>query len=167
MLRPMSAPTTPEAHVKPVGLRLIIAYKVIKSALVLGVAVLLTRAPEKASAFTEHLIHALAERGALLHRIGEWLRAHGAATLVTDARMVAWVDGVTTGIEGALLISGRAWGEWVVVGSLALLIPAELVSLDRRFSLAKVVVIVVNVAIVAYLVHLRLRARRGVPRASP
>ncbi|MCY1019819.1 DUF2127 domain-containing protein [Pyxidicoccus sp. MSG2] len=163
----MFAPSTPEAPAKPVGLRLIIAYKVVKSALVLGVAVLLTLAPETAGAFTEHLIHALTERGALLHRIGEWLRSHGAATLVTDARTVAWVDGVSTAIEGALLISGSAWGEWVVVGSLALLIPAELVSLEHRFSVAKVVVIVVNVAIVAYLVHLRLRARRGVPRASP
>jgi uncharacterized membrane protein (DUF2068 family) len=167
MLRPMPAPIPPEAIAKPLGLRLIIAYKVIKSALVLGVAVLLTLAPEKASAFTEHLIQALSERGALLHRLGEWLRAHGAATLVTDARTVAWVDGVSTAIEGALLISGSAWGEWVVVGSLALLIPAELVSLEHRFSVAKVVVIAVNVAIVAYLVHLRLRARRGVPRASP
>lgn len=159
----MSVPSTPESAGRPLGLRLIIAYKVTKAALVLGLAVLLTLAPDKAGAFTEHLIQALTERGALLHRLGEWLRAHGAATLVTDAKMVAWADGSTTALEGALLISGSAWGEWVVVAGLAVLIPFELVSLERHPSIARVVVVVVNAAIVAYLVRLRLKARRHAP----
>jgi uncharacterized membrane protein (DUF2068 family) len=162
MLHLMSAPSAPRA-VRPLGLRLIIAYKVGKAALGLSVAVLLTLAPEKADAFTEHLIHTLSEKGALLRRLGEWLRAHGVATLVADARWVAWLDGTTTALEGGLLLSGRAWGEWVVVAGLAVLIPLELVSLEQRPSMVKGAILAVNVAIVVYLVRLRLRARRVAP----
>ncbi|QSQ22954.1 DUF2127 domain-containing protein [Pyxidicoccus parkwayensis] len=156
----MSAPSTPEKAAKPLGLRLIIAYKVAKAVLVLGLAVLLTLAPRTADTFTEHLIQSFSERGSLLRRIGERLRAHGVEALVTDARTVAWADGFSTSIEAALLLTGSAWGEWIVIAELAVLVPAELVSLERRPSLMKGVIIAVNVAIVAYLVRLRLRARR-------
>ena len=144
---------------RPLGLRLIIGYKVIKAVLMLGLALTLTLEPAKAGALVEQLVHELSQGGAFLRRIAEWLQSKGPATLVADTRLVAWLDGTSTALEGGLLLSGKSWGEWVVIAGLAVLIPAELVSLERHPSLAKVAVIAVNAAIVAYLIHLRLKSR--------
>jgi uncharacterized membrane protein (DUF2068 family) len=72
---------------------------------------------------------------------------------------LAWLDGVSTAVEGFLLLQGRPWGEWVVVAALAVLIPFEALALARHPSGFKLLVLSVNALIVAYLVFLRLGAR--------
>jgi uncharacterized membrane protein (DUF2068 family) len=80
--------------------------------------------------------------------------------LVHWGALLAWLDFVSTTLEAVLLMMGKAWGEWVVtIGIAALLVP-ELVSLEKRPSWARLVVLLVNAAIVVYLAQRRLRAAR-------
>jgi uncharacterized membrane protein (DUF2068 family) len=58
--------------------------------------------------------------------------------------------------EGTGLLLRKRWAEYFTIIATALLIPLELYELQRHFTTAKVGVLVVNVAIVVYLVvHVR------------
>ena len=70
---------------------------------------------------------------------------------------MAWLDSVTTAAEVILLLRGKAWGEWLVAAGLGALVVVEVVSLERRPSLTRLVVLIVNAAVVAYLVARRSR----------
>ena len=61
--------------------------------------------------------------------------------------------------EGIGLLSRRRWAEWFTVGITGSFVPLEIYELVRRPGPGKVVAIIVNVAIVAYLL-MRLRATR-------
>ena len=56
--------------------------------------------------------------------------------------------------------SGYSWGRWLVVGATATLLPLELFEILQRPRPARVLVFVINAAIVVYLVRLAGRARR-------
>ena len=62
-------------------------------------------------------------------------------------------------IEGIGLLMRKHWAEYFTVITTAALIPLEIYELVRHFTAAKVVVLVINVAIVVYLI-MRLRNRR-------
>jgi uncharacterized membrane protein (DUF2068 family) len=62
-------------------------------------------------------------------------------------------------VEGTGLILGRAWAEWVTVIATASFVPFEAFELVRRASVAKGILLVVNFAIVIYLVW-RIRGRQ-------
>jgi uncharacterized membrane protein (DUF2068 family) len=57
----------------------------------------------------------------------------------------------------------RAWAEWVALFSGAVYIPFELADLLRRPSLFAVAVILINLAIVLYMLKLRIEARTTRP----
>ena len=141
---------------RPLGLRIIIGYKLSKAPLMLALALWLTVAPRSAI-YVADVIVRISERGVTLSRLGSWIQEHLTRALAMDAAIIALVDGAWTAAEGFLLLQGRAWGEWVVVAGLAALVPVEAVSLGRNPSLFKLVIIAVNSAIVAYLVFRRLR----------
>jgi len=61
-------------------------------------------------------------------------------------------------VEGTGLWFQRRWGEWATVVITGLLIPVEVYEIDRHPSTVKVLVLVVNVAVVWYLIH---RIRTG------
>jgi hypothetical protein len=141
------------------GLRWIIAYKVIKAIGVLALAALLLSRPKETLRWAEELTSDLVSSRWLLHRLGLWLAAHSGATLLRDARWLAILDGGTTAIEAGLLISGRSWGEWVVAFSVASLLPFEAVSLWQHFHWGKVVVLLINGVVAAYLFRRRIVSR--------
>jgi uncharacterized membrane protein (DUF2068 family) len=62
-------------------------------------------------------------------------------------------------VEGVGLILGRAWAEWVTVVATSSFIPFEVYELVHRASAAKAIILVINIAIVIYLI-LRIRGRR-------
>ncbi len=150
----MSTPTRPR------GLALIIAYKVVKAPLALLLAAYLALNPSGAVHVALGLAHELSEGGALLGKFAAWLETHVTLHAVTRGAMLAGLDGVVTALEALLLWRGSALGEWVVVVGLAVLVPFEAVSLERHPGPLRVVVLVINVAIVVYLFQLRLRALR-------
>ncbi len=124
----------------------------------LAVAAALTFAPVRSDHFLRHLAAELSEWGVVGWRLAQWLGPRLTRGIEIKAALLAWLDGTTTLIEGILLFSGKAWGEWLVVAGLALLIPIEAVECARRPSLARAAVLAVNALAVAYLARRRLRA---------
>jgi hypothetical protein len=141
------------------GFKLIIAYKFCKAALMFGVALWLTIAPGAAYRTLEVVARELAEGGAMFGRAGHWIQDHLSSSIVIRGAILAWLDGISSGLEGFLLWSGKAWAEWIVIFGLACLLPFEIASIAHRPGLLKFGVFGVNVLIVAYLTRARLRQR--------
>jgi len=141
-------------------LRLIVGYKFAKAPIMLVLALWLTAAPDSVLRSMEFLARELADGGMIWSRLGAWIQAHLTGTAMTEAAVLAWLDAASTALEGILLLTGKAWAEWIVVVSLASLVPLELLSMETRPGLLKSAVLVINVAIVIYLVRRRTRKRR-------
>lgn len=62
--------------------------------------------------------------------------------------------------EGIGLILRQHWAEYLTIIATACLVPFELYELGRRVTLTRIVALVVNVVIVAYLVKVLRRDRR-------
>ena len=139
------------------GFKLIIAYKFCKAALMFGVALWLTMAPGAAYRTLETVARELAEGGLVFGRAGHWIQDHLTNSFVIRGAILAWLDGVSSALEGFLLWSGKAWAEWIVIVGLACLIPFEIISIMHHPGLAKFVVLGVNILIVLYLARARLR----------
>lgn len=69
------------------------------------------------------------------------------------------LDAVVLLVEGWALLRGRAWGAWLVVAASGVLLPFEVVSLVERPAAGRVLLLLVNGAIVAWLVVHALRKR--------
>lgn len=149
------------------GMKLIILYKAVKAPLVLALAVVLTLNPEGALRTLEHLVRDLSEGGALLGRLAHFIDAHLTRRALGRGALLAWLDGLTTSLEAFLLWRGQAWGEWIVVAGLATLVPFELEALTRHPTFTRLLAVVLNVGVVAYLVRLRLAERRSASTESP
>jgi len=63
-------------------------------------------------------------------------------------------------VEGIGLWLERVWAEYLTIIATTSFIPFEVYEIVKHTSALKIAVLVVNVAIVGYLVHLRLRARK-------
>ncbi len=141
---------------RPIGMRVVIGYKMAKAVLMVVVASWLTATPSGAYQAVERLARDLAEAGAASAHVGAWLEQHLSLRIVKHAMWLAWGDALTTAAEAALLLQRKPWGEWIVTAGLGLLLPIELVALARRPSAAKVVALVGNGAVVAYLLRRRM-----------
>lgn len=142
---------------KRFGFKLIISYKFCKAALMFGVALWLTIAPGAAYRTLELVARELAEGGAAFARAGHWIREHLSNSIVIRGAILAWLDSLSSALEGFLLLSGKTWAEWVVIVGLGCLLPFEVLSLEHRPGWGKVLVLLANVLIVAYLARLQLR----------
>jgi uncharacterized membrane protein (DUF2068 family) len=88
------------------------------------------------------LIHRLLTR--ILSVTPAQLRAASAGTFVYAGLLLT---------EGLGLLFRKRWAEYFTIVTTAGLIPIEVYELSRRVSTAKVTVLIINVAIVAYLVR--------------
>jgi len=68
-------------------------------------------------------------------------------------------------VEGIGLWRGKRWAEYLTIGVTTSLLPFEVGAVYHKFTLVRVLTLVVNVAVVAYLVW-QLRAVRHAERAS-
>jgi len=139
------------------ALQLIIAYKLAKAALMLGVAVWLTFAPGAAYRSAQWVVRELTEGGSAFAWAGRWISAHLTGHLLVRGAELAWLDGLTSTVEAGLLWSGRPWARWIVIASLACLIPFEIHSIVHVPRIGKALVLAANVLIVAYLARAQLR----------
>jgi len=137
----------------------------VKGPAMLILALWLTIAPGAAYRSLDTLAFELAQGGYLLARAGVWLQAHLTHQVVTEGAALAWLDSVTTFIEGFLLLNGSPWAEWVVTIAVALLLPLEVLSLLHRPGVTKLLLLIANAAIVVYLVRRRL-AGAHLPQAE-
>ena len=147
------------------GLKLIIAYKLAKAPVMLGLAIWLTLAPSGAYNFVEDVVDQLSAAGNVWSRLAEWIDAHFSLRVVHGGAALAWLDGLLTTAEAVLLLMRKPLGEWLVAIGLGSLLPLELFSFYRKPGVVKVLVLLINGAVVLYLVRRRLieaRLERGV-----
>jgi uncharacterized membrane protein (DUF2068 family) len=150
----------PKLH-GPRTLALIAAFKFLKAALliVLAIALFHLRDPDASEHFVGWL-HRLpiATGHQLVTQLIEWL-------LGTTARTIGWFGAISLGyatlygIEGFGLWRNAHWAEYLTVITTSLLVPVEIWELFHHATPMKGLALVINLAIVAYLVHL-LRAER-------
>jgi len=135
------------------GLSVVVAYK-------LGKAVI-----ELLALVAVLVLHGALGRdaGALSARIERhWL--HGIGAVLADLlRLVAHAgntrlivvalggDALSSAVEGMLLWRGNRWARWVVLASTGLPLPWELIRLVRQPSVARLVLLLVNVAILGWV----------------
>jgi uncharacterized membrane protein (DUF2068 family) len=65
--------------------------------------------------------------------------------------------------EGVGLALQKRWAEYVTILTTASLLPLEVYEIVKRFSVAKTVVLLINIAVVVYLVY-EVRRTRGTHR---
>lgn len=143
------------------GVRLILAYKLIKAGFQIAAAVVLFYGARhgltaKLTHFAEQLRHHAVYAGSNLLARAILKFTHAGHGLVWTA-YAALADAVISAVEGFALWRGYTWGEWLVVGTTASLIPFEIWALSRHLRAGRVALLVLNLVIVAYLVN---RARR-------
>jgi uncharacterized membrane protein (DUF2068 family) len=90
---------------------------------------------------------------------------------VTDAKLwaAAWLAfaySTLRFVEGYGLWRCRTWAEWVAAVSGTLLLPLEVRELFRRVTLLRCGVLIVNVAVVLYMVYIILANRREHKKAA-
>ncbi len=144
-----------------VGLRFIVAYKLLKAGLELVIGVVLL-------ALSRHVTNEL-------HAIANALHEHAVAawSLMLSARLVGLatrkhvvlvgaasiLDAVVSYVEGWSLHRRYRWSRWLVVVATGSLVPFEIASLVRHFTVVRLLVLLLNAWIVIYLVRHRLTAR--------
>jgi uncharacterized membrane protein (DUF2068 family) len=144
------------------GMKVIIGYKLVKAPLMLVLAIWLTFRGPSALRVADAIARELADAGARWERLAQWISVHVTARAVAVAAVVAWLDAVVTALEGALLLTGRTWGEWIVLFGIAALLPLEIEALVRHPGPFKALGLVANAVIVAYLAWRRTsQARNG------
>ena len=142
------------------ALKAIIAYKLAKAPVMLALAIWLTLAPNQVYRVALEIGEQLSEMSAIWARLAPWIQEHLTVRFLRWGAIVAWFDAISTALEAVLLLLGKAWGEWLVAIGLSLLLAPELLSLQRRPSWLKLIVLASNGGIVAYLCWRRVRALR-------
>jgi uncharacterized membrane protein (DUF2068 family) len=147
---------------------LIGVFKLIKAGLLvaLGVASLLA-APERLARSAERIMRwmgAYAGRDTVQHAVTRLLSVGRATTERFGLFSLCYA--VVFTIEGIGLLRKKSWAEWLTVFVTASFIPVEVYELVRRPAPGKIAALVLNAAIVAYLVWRRLQDRRGHRRGA-
>ena len=106
------------------------------------------------------------------HRMGHAIV--NAASKLTDARLwaiaaAAVFDSGVRFVAAWGLWNRRVWAEWFVLLSGALYLPLEILKLAERANWLHVSIFVANVAILLYMLYIRLQSfrRAGTPEAQP
>ena len=140
-------------------LRLIALERIVRGTLLLGAGVyLLFHLNSDFGRLGERVMRAieLDPRRPFLHRIVVYLH-HLHASELRIAALFAFGYGLLELVEGTGLWLDQLWAEYLTVVATSLLIPLELYELVRHPTALKAGGLVVNMLIVAYLVHLLRR----------
>jgi uncharacterized membrane protein (DUF2068 family) len=137
---------------RPLGIRLIIAYKLARAVLQFAAAIVLfvhRRVGAPAALLTwaletnRHLGHVLWEAVARALVAGAHHLTAIALALALDASLAA--------LEAFALVRGYRWAAWLVVATTSLPLPWELVELARHPHAGRFALLALNLAVVAYL----------------
>jgi uncharacterized membrane protein (DUF2068 family) len=139
---------------RPLGVRLIVLYKAVKAVaeLALAAGLLALAASGEVESMRElaaELRHHVASRWSLL--AGRALGALASARGVHLLELGLVLDAALSAVEGWSLWRGYRWGEWLVVVATATPLPLEVLDIARSHRLSRVVLAVVNAAVVVYL----------------
>jgi len=153
---------------RPAGLEAIILYKLIKAGLEVGLGlfavILIVRGAEAGAATLAQVL--------LDHFTGGWslevatLIVVGATSAhVKFVAVAAFADAVLSAVEGLALAANRWWAPWLVVGATATLLPWEIFELLRHPGWGRVLILIINLAVVAYLLRTVQRQQAQAPPA--
>lgn len=159
-MRALTAPVAPlvaslaEKVDEGQAMRLIIAYKAIKGAAMLLAGLALSIAVWRGQG--EHL-HSLAmslreyvTARLAVETVELFLKIATPGHLAITSLAIA-LDGTVSIVEAWLLHRGKRWAIWLVVTANSALIPWELYELVAHFRWLRVVLLIVNIAVVLYL----------------
>jgi uncharacterized membrane protein (DUF2068 family) len=143
---------------------LIVTYKFTKAVLQVAAAVLLfygaahglsAKLADFADRLREHAVHAWTNvfAAALLR----FVHSRHSLAFTADALLL---DAGLSSVEGWALSRGYTWGEWLVVGTTAFLLPFEIRALLHHVRVGRVLLLALNLVIVAYLI-VNIRQRRA------
>jgi uncharacterized membrane protein (DUF2068 family) len=138
----------------PRGLRLIAAFKIFKGLVLFAVGIGAVKLLHKDVAFeverwadifrvdpNNHYIHRLMERFSILD--ARKLKELSVGTFFYSALLLT---------EGVGLMLGKRWAEYFTIVATSSFIPLEVYELTKRVSSPRLVVLLINVAVVVYLV---------------
>jgi uncharacterized membrane protein (DUF2068 family) len=152
---------------RPVGLRLIAGFKFIKAAVLIaaGLGALRLLSPERATLAQDWLAGLVLDQD---HRLvallaGRALMAlDGAASQeLTRLSVAAFLFATLYVIEGVGLALARLWAEYLTVAVTISFLPIEVVAAWHRWTFLRSATILVNIAVVVYLLGQLRRARRA------
>lgn len=146
------------------ALKLIIAYKLARAALsLLGALTVLVLVPTGLAAPLERYLERLhdgAVNALALSLTRLLVSAAGSEHMLFVAAALA-LDGGILLVEGWALLHEWRWGVWLVVGASSLLVPFEVAALVRHPAVERALIVLINAAIVGWLVARALRHHRG------
>lgn len=154
-------PIAVDQRTSAVGLRTVATFEACKGVLVLLLGCALFAVHRNAEDFAANLLYHL-------HIDPDRRLAHmlmDAATKVTDARLWTIAAAVLSYvsvrfIESWGLWNRRVWAEWFALLSGAMYLPWEILKIAERVDWERVGVLVINLAIVLYMLFIRIRACR-------
>ena len=161
--RPKAPPKAIDESSSTKGLRAVATFEAIKGAAVLALALgLLHWLHRDLGDSVENLLahlHINTE-----HRVGASIVE--AASKMTDARLWGFAAGalayaMVLWVEAWGLWNRRVWGEWFALLSGALYLPLEIAKLVEKPNAVHATVFLVNVAILAYMLEIRLRSMKN------
>jgi hypothetical protein len=104
------------------------------------------------------------ELGGLGNAISEWISREVTGRNIALAIALVGLDALSTSLEGLGLHFRQRWAAWLVVVATSFLVPFEVWGLIHKHTAVRAVILVINLAIVAYLVRrVLLASPRGVP----
>lgn len=147
------------SRTEEVGQSAIAAYKGIKGAIELVLALVLglaTLVGARVDASIVHVGHAL--RHGVVEAWSIELAALLTPTHVAWTALALLLDGALTTLEGWALRRGHSWGPWLVVVATSCFIPFEIIAVAHHARVLRIAMLVLNVAIVAFLARKALHA---------
>jgi uncharacterized membrane protein (DUF2068 family) len=156
-------PPSPDRDTNDAAMRALVGYKLVKAAvqLLLGIVlviVVLAGHADVLQSVAELLRHDLSQAWAL--RLATYLMNMATPRHVELTAVALFLDAGLSGVEGWALHTRRWWAEWLVVVASGSLLPYELYELTRHLRVGRVLILLINLAIVVYLAHRALRRGR-------
>ena len=153
------APQAVDERTSPLGLRAVATFEALKGIVVLLLGVTLLAVHQHAEDFAISLLYHL-------HMDPDRRAARmlmDAATRVNDARLWTIAAAAATYstvrfVESWGLWNRRVWAEWFALLSGAMYLPWEILKLIERVDWERIGVLLINVAIIVYMLIIRIRA---------
>lgn len=149
-----------ETAVAPRGLWVIAGYKLFKGLVLFGLGVGAVKLLHRDMALDverwadilradpgNHYVHRLLEKLSLLD--SRKLREFSVGTFIYSALQLT---------EGTGLLLGKGWAKYFTIISTSVFIPLEIYEIAKRVSPAKIIVLLINMAVIVYLVNELCRA---------
>jgi uncharacterized membrane protein (DUF2068 family) len=144
------------------GLALIAVFKFMKAALLIAVGLGAIDVGQASAAGAAHHSVAAALAAGVDRRLTQQLLAHVSGISPTRLEALgvgAFLYAALFGVEGLGLWRARRWAEYLTVIATASFIPVEVYEISQRVTATRLSALMLNVAMVAYLVHRLWRAR--------